>query len=236
MTNTLQREKFIGTIGYLGGVMAVPEPFAWSWGSMLVYSHEALCESGEHIYPDHTGFSLHDYARNDLLGRMRGDWMLMLDTDIAFEPDLAARMVSAMYRYDVDVLTGIYCYKAPPNFPVLYMYNHATQKNEIVANWDRTAELFRIDSAGGGVLLFRRQVCERITAELKERPFSRIGDRGEDHSFFTRLRTLGIKAYCAPQIEVQHLKYHGLLPSVDYEFTGQATREFTTEEIRIAAQ
>jgi len=28
---------------------------------------------------------------------MQGDWLLMFDTDVAFEPDMAARLVMTMY-------------------------------------------------------------------------------------------------------------------------------------------
>jgi hypothetical protein len=219
----LDRHSIIGTVGYMGGVMSVPEPFTFAWGNMLVYSHEALCQPGEHIHPDRTKFSLHDWGRNDLVARMKGDWIFMLDTDCSFEPDLCARMVATMYRHDVEILTGIYSFKAEPHLPVLYIWNEKTERHEIVAKWDRTRwdgknEIFQVDSAGGGCLLVRRRVFERITSELKENPFSRKEAKGEDHSFFMRTRQLGIKAYCAWKIEVQHLEYLGITPSEHYEF------------------
>jgi GT2 family glycosyltransferase len=212
----LTTHKILGTVAYMGGIMSLPEPFAWSWGNMAAFTPNALCGDGEYIHYDRAKLSLHDYARNEMLSRMRGDWILMLDTDISFEPDLAARMVRTMYKYDLDVLTGIYSYKHEPHFPVLYMHNPENDRHEIIADWDRSKEIFEIGSAGAGVLLIRRHVCERITAELSENPFDRYPRKGEDHSFFTRLRKLGIKAFCAPHIEVSHLEYLGVRPSTDY--------------------
>lgn len=226
---SVKTESILGTIGYMGGIMNVPEPFCFAWGNMLVYSQEALCQPGEHIHPDHTKLSLHDYARNDLLSRMRGDWMLMLDTDVAFEPDFAARLVGTMYRHNVDVLTGCYVYKKPPHYPVLYLYNPETgRQDEIVARWDRNREIFPIDSAGGGCLLVKRQVFERITGELNENPFDRIDNKGEDHSFFYRLRKLNIKAYCAWKVQMQHLEYVGFTLD-DYVPDPEVAHEFVRE-------
>lgn len=225
----MKHERIIGTIAYMGGVMATPEPFTWAWGNMLVYSQAALCQPGERIEPDKSKYSLHDFARNDVLSRMYGDWILMLDTDMAFDPDFAARLVMTMQRYDVDVLTGIYSYKREPHYPVLYLYNPETERHEVIARWDRSSEIFQVHSAGAGCLLVRRRVFERITAQLGENPFDRLGSKGEDHSFFTRLRRLGVKAYCAWKVEAQHLEYVGITPSVHYRGEGKVDNEFTIE-------
>jgi hypothetical protein len=212
----VQTQKFIGTVGYMGGVMAVPEPFTWAWGNMLLFTQAAMCGQGENVFPAKSKFSLHDFGRNDLTTRMLGDWIVMLDTDIAFEPDLVARLVTTANKYRLDVLTGMYVYKSPPHYPVLYVHNHETKRDERVADWDRNSEVFQIDSAGGGCLFVRRNVFERITAELCVNAFERIGVKGEDHSFFARLQELKIKAWCAWKIEVQHLEYLGLTPSANF--------------------
>jgi len=230
----LTHQKLIGTIGYMGGVMSLPEPFAWSWGNMLSYTKEALCQPNEHVLAEKTKLSLHDWARNELVSRMQGDWLLMFDTDVAFEPDMAARLVMTMTRYDVDVLTGIYCYKSPPHFPVLYVWNPETEKHETIAKWPRNQDLIPVSSAGGGCLLVRRRVFERITSELNENPFDRYPGKGEDHSFFMRLRKLGIKPACAWKIEMQHLEYVGLTPSQNYIEPEEGSHEFEMEGFAIA--
>ncbi len=223
-------EKIIGTIGYMGGIMSVPEPFAFSWGNMLVYSHETLCQPGEHIHPERAKQSLHDWARNELVTKMKGDWLLMLDTDVQFQPDFAARLVMQMERHNLDVVTGIYSFKKDPHFPVLYMYNHGSDRYEVISEWDRTSDLLNIDSAGGGCLLVRRRVFDRIRNELHEAPFNRYGSKGEDHSFFTRLRKLGIQAWCACNVELEHLTYRGITPSADYT-TVIGAHEYDTEAV-----
>jgi hypothetical protein len=212
----LERQRIIGTIGYMGGVMAVPEPFCWSWGNLCAHSQAALCGENEHIHFDRATISLHDFARHELISRMQGDWILMLDTDMTFEPDFPARLVRLFETHKLDVLTGIYSYKPAPHYPVLYQRNPDNDRFETLASWDPKATLHEVDSAGAGCLLIRRRVIERITSELGENPFARMGDKGEDHSFFTRLRKLCIKAWCAPHVEADHLEFRGVRPSVDY--------------------
>jgi hypothetical protein len=232
------RHVNIGTIGYMGGLMSLPEPFLWSWGNMLLYSQEALCGADEnevqHIHVEKSKFSLHDVARNDLVRRMQGDWILMFDTDTAFDSDLGARLVATMRRFNLDVVTGIYCYKSPPHYPVLYLYNHASKRNEVVADWHRSAEVFQVDSSGAGALCVRRNVFERIVAELEENPFDRIGAKGEDHSFFQLLRTLQIKTWCAWKAEVQHLEYVGLVPSQHFRPEREPDHIFERETFDLA--
>ena len=206
----LTREKIIGTVAYLGGVPAVPEPFTYALTRAYAFAEESVCAEGQHLHLDRSKISLHDHARNRLVQQFRGDFLLMLDVDMSFEADFIARLISTMERTGAEVLTGIYHYRQPPHWPVLYMFNPTKQRHEVVVEWDRSSEVFRIDSAGAGCLIVRRSVFDRIREELREDPFARTGAAGEDHSFFARLRKLGIPAYCAWQIEAQHLEYVGI--------------------------
>ena len=85
----IEREKTIGTVGYMGGIMAIPEPFMWSWSQMVQFNSEVLPQ----IHYTRARMSLHSAARNELYAQMQGDWLLQLDTDLVFDPDFVARMV-----------------------------------------------------------------------------------------------------------------------------------------------
>jgi Glycosyl transferase family 2 len=231
----MRQAQCIGTISYMGGVMSVPETFAWAWAEMRQFSAEALCQLGQYVHADRATVSLHSAARNYLAGSMRGDWLLMLDTDLDFEADLCARMVQTMNTYSIDVLTGVYCFKNPPNTPVLYLWNEETEKAENIGSIENDGgpRIFQIGAAGGGCLMIRRRVFDRIREELGEQPFDHVPNKhikgatmGEDHSFFHRCRLLGIKAYCAWDIHALHLRNHG----VDPDFRPQV-QELTTREV-----
>jgi len=206
--------KPIGTIAYLGGVSNVPEPFMWSWSQMIEYNNDYLCQPNERVYYDKSNVSFHSFSRNSLVKRMKGEWLLMLDTDHKFEPDLAARMLQRMYIHDVDVIAGLYQYKFPPFAPVLYKKTKGGYM--VVGGWDKDVTFQQIDGAGAGCLLVKREVYRRIIDELKEEPFDITPPWGEDHSFFDRLRRLKIKAYFDPTIECNHLVYKPVIMD-DYQ-------------------
>ena len=195
--------KPIGTVGYLGGLMSLPEKFCWCWGQMVQYNAEFLCNPGQYVHYNRATVSFHSVARNSLVEGMKGDWLFSIDTDHEFEPDIVARLLHRMNAYDIDVIVGIYTYKSPPYLPVLYQSDDNGAFQQLV-QW-QDADVFEIGSAGGGCLLVKRKVFDRIRDELKESPFDIEFPFSEDHSFFRRLYKLGIKAYCAPTVEAKHM-------------------------------
>lgn len=200
-------KKCLGTVAYLGGIPAVLENFCWSWGQMVQFTCEE-CKPDEFVHFDHTKASLHDVARNDLVSRMRGDWLLMLDTDHQFEPDLVWRMVDRLETAKLDVLAGFYQYKDSPHSPVLYL--KSGDYYAPLGSWRAAEEggldVFPVDAFGAGCLMVRRSVFARIKTELGEEPFTRLHPFGEDMSFAKRLERLGIKSYCDARICCHHLQ------------------------------
>lgn len=214
--------NIIGTVGYMGGVMSLPTPFVHSWQQMIEYNYEHLLNPGELIKYDRATVSYHSFARNSLVDNMYGDWLLQLDTDITFEPDLLGRMLNKMYKFDVDVLVGMYLYKSPPHAPVMYNYDPVKKEKQVLGDWQQDADLIPIKGAGAGCLLVRRRVFDKIRA-TGQGPFDIYIKDGaplsEDHSFFERLWDLKIRAYWPPDIYVKHLTYKELDPYKDYDRT-----------------
>lgn len=202
--------QIAGTVAFLGGVMSLPEPFVQSWTQMLQYNYEYL----EPIKYDRATVSYHSLARNSLVENMQGDWLLQLDTDITFDPDLAARMAHKMDAWSIDVLVGLYLYKATPHPPVAYIYDPVKKEKRILGDFQHDADLIPLRSAGGAALMVRRNVFDRIKKELGESPFDIYMDGkaalSEDHSFFERCWKLKIPVYAAPDVWVNHLMYKPL--------------------------
>jgi GT2 family glycosyltransferase len=160
---------------------------------------------------------------------MQGDWLLMLDTDHVFEPDLCARLLKLANECEVDVITGLYQFKHGHHSPVLYRFQEPASCPW--GDWDREAKLFQVDGAGAGCLWVRRSVFQRLRAELGDGPFDITPPFGEDFSFFRRLATLGIPAYCAPAVECHHLR-SAPVTLADYDPTGLAMDRYETEAYR----
>ncbi len=197
-------KRIIGSMVYLGrGV--VPEDFCWAWGQLIQYNNEYLLKTGDIIHQLRGNGSGQYLARNAIAATMLGDWVLMLDSDHTFDPDLIHRMLKLFQRNDLDVLTGLYQYKSHPHEFVVY--KRQGNLNHHAAGFDMSPnKVMRIDYAGAGTLMIRRRVFEKIAAELKQRPFDLIGEYGEDFSFFERCRLLGIKCWVAPTIQTYHLR------------------------------
>lgn len=204
----IQGLRALGTIAMMGGTMSRPEPNVWSIIDMIQYNYEALVEPGSYIYyPKPPRASLHDIARNAIVRDMRGDWLLMIDSDMQFDPDAAARMLRIMHSYDLDVVSGVYPYKDHPTVPVLSAYDEEHDHGQNIIDWNRDCEIFQFYGGGAGCLLVRKRVFDRMLAELHEQPFSRRGERGEDFSFFARCRELKIECWCAWRVKFGHLDY-----------------------------
>ncbi len=194
--------RTIGSVCYLGGVMALPELFTKAWGDMIQYNYEYLLQPTERILYTRATVSYHSFARDSLIDQMQGDWILMLDTDILFEPD-------------IDVLIGIYPYKGTIHAPVLYGYNPKTKRRFVIGDWDKRFDIIQCDAGGAGCLMIRKNVIEKVKAK-KQSLFSIIEPFSEDNSFFLRLRRLKIPVYFSPNIKLKHLTFKELSIDEDY--------------------
>ena len=206
----------IGTIAYLGGIFATPEDFTWSWGNLIAFCYEYLCQPNEYVHQDRSRTTYHSTARNGLAKTFLGDWLWTTDTDHAFDPDILARMVGLMKKYDLDVVSGLYRYKVHPYLPVAFHWSEETQGFLTIAELDWNAMLQQVSCVGAGCLLIKRRVFERVRNELGEELFDIIPPLSEDFSAFTRLRKLGIPVYISPVIESYHLRVHKVT-NADYD-------------------
>ncbi len=142
------------------------------------------------------------HARNELVKKMDGDWLLFLDTDMVFEPDIFEKMHKIATENNIEVLSGIYYQRQPPHIPVVYKIVDGQ-----FFSWDPfqfEESLLPTDGAGAGYLLIKKTVFERIEKELQEEPFSIISPNSEDYSFFLRLKKLGIQPYITKDVMCGH--------------------------------
>ena len=188
-----------GTVGYICTVPMVYEPFVLSMVQLVQYNaHEGL-----NIYYNRTTVGSQANARNHLVKSMQGHWLFFVDTDIVFPYDTLSKLLKIQKKNNLDVLSGIYYQRQAPHYPVVYQsQNDEIWNCEVKFDRENIAEVYGV---GGGCLLVKKKVFDRIQEELKEEPFDIIGSSGEDISFCRRLNKLGIKVHVTNEIPIGHL-------------------------------
>jgi len=194
----------LGTVAYMGGVPAVLEQFCWSWSQMVSFNCEALDTNTDYVHYNRVTYSDHAPARNKLAADMLGNWILMLDTDHQFDPDILARILRLAETTGAEVISGLYRFKMPPYSAVAYAAEGDSQQP--IMSWSDDVDLIEVSATGGGCLWFTRNVYNQLMDKYNCGPFDRFPGVSEDHSFYKRCRELEIKTYLAPHIEAQHLR------------------------------
>lgn len=195
--------KCVGTISRMYDKHP-PEYFTKSWDDLLEFSSRYILKPGEYFHREKATVSWHELGRNGIVERAKGDWILMLDTDHMFAPDLLDRLLFYKNKYKCRVISGIYQYKFPPHAPVANLWG---ENNTIIPilDWPRNEEILQVGPCGAGCLLVDRSVYTEIINHFRTNPFSIIQGLSEDYSFFWRCKELGIATYLAPKVECHHV-------------------------------
>lgn len=196
---------------------SVHTKFVDSLANLLVYESSKL-PPGQYIHYTSASMSWHELARNQIVDNSLGDFILMLDTDHVFAPDLLERLLRIKNEVGAEVISGIYCYKFPPHAPVINMWSGSDEKGlrlSGIRDWDRSARVMQVGAVGAGCLVIDRKLLKRMEFELGQRPFDIIPGLSEDYSFCYRLRKMGVPLYLAPQIECHHM-IPNILSVTDY--------------------
>lgn len=177
------------------------------------------------------------FARDILAGKAlqnNFDFILWLDADMVFSPDLMIRLSSHMTS-GLDLVTGIYHQRRPPYAPVIYrtLREPETDGERITEQYlDYPKDkLFEIEGCGFGGCMMRTSVIPRIMDEHKAL-FSMMQGVGEDLSFCCRARKSGVRMWADPTIQMGH---RGYLVSDWEQFEAwkaieKAQKEQTTQE------
>lgn len=142
--------------------------------------------------------------------RIDADYILWLDSDMTFPPDVLERMMKVMdENKDIDILTGLYFRRSTPFTPVAFDVLETDEKGELVfENMDDVPDGIReVAGCGFGCVLMKTDCLFDIAG--KEGPvwFSPLANVGEDCAFCMRARKYGYKIYIDPSIEFGHMGY-----------------------------
>lgn len=126
--------------------------------------------------------------RNESVQRMRGDWLLFIDDDMVWEPDVIGRLVQTRDEFDLDMVGGLCCRRTPPYNPTLYARDQPTSgKLRFIEDW--TDDIVEVDATGMAFIVIHKRVFERIAESPMPSLESRQAGPGPD--FFRWQGTLG---------------------------------------------
>lgn len=147
-------------------------------------------------------------SRNQLATKAiqsEADFVLWLDSDMVFDPDLLIRMFDVLEKNDLDILTGLYFRRVHPYSPVLF---DRLDMNRGVCEWSNFKsipdELFEVGGCGFGCVLMKTDVFIDVQSQ-HDAMFDPILKTGEDLSFCWRARDVGYKIICDPSIVCGHI-------------------------------
>ena len=179
----------------------------------------------------HGGYELSE-MRNNLVERaleLGVTHLLFLDTDMSFPKQMIVTMLRDLEgNKGVEAITGLYTRKSPPYLPHVYpKYNKRGKKFNMCGQFPMN-ELFKVEGAGCGCLMTKREVFERV-----EKPWfsfdnnddARVGKSktkipiniGEDLYFCLKAKPLIL---CDTRLVCKHYKMNGFDISDYIEYNG----------------
>lgn len=135
------------------------------------------------------------------------DYVMWLDSDMTFEPDLMERMMASIG--DRMMLTALCFGRRPPFRPCIYNRLDVEQKGvgvePIAENWydyPRNS-IFQVEGCGFACVLQKMDMLEAMS--IYGIPFFPIAGLGEDLAFCWRAKQLEIGIWCDSRIKIGHL-------------------------------
>jgi GT2 family glycosyltransferase len=158
-----------------------------------------------------TSCSLIYQARTDL-GQIaiqeKSDFVLWLDSDMVFRPDLLIRLSKDMDE-GREMVSAVYFKRKPPFTPICYKTleysehdNKPAYKLEPYLDYPKD-DVFQAAGCGFGAVMMTTDLIRKV-AERFGYPFSPMMGIGEDLSFCWRVNQLGVPIWCDSRIKVGH--------------------------------
>jgi hypothetical protein len=193
-------------------------------------------------YAIHTGCYVVDSCNRLFDGLLEHeDWVMIMGDDHQFPPELILKLLTLMYRDDLDIIVPV-CFKRDfPPTPVLYKYKEASEEIASVYAYDETSNralypidlndypnggLIEVDGAGSAGMVVRKRVVDAM-----EPPWFRlgVGHWGEDLDFCRRAQDLGFKIHADLDMSLGHIVNACLWPvrnpagewATEYDFGNQ---------------
>ena len=148
-------------------------------------------------------------ARNNLAKaaiHAEADWVLWLDSDMVFDPDLLARMMRVCDDNNIDILTAICFRRNPPYTPTIFDRLEIRNGKVSFTTFESVPDgRFEVGGCGMAACLMKTDVIMDVAGKFNGHLFDPLDGMGEDVSFCYRARECGYRIFCDSNIEVGHI-------------------------------
>lgn len=163
-------------------------------------------------------------ARNELAMKaikMGADYILWLDSDMVFEPDLMTRLFKTLEEKSADFVSGLYFKRFPPYEPVAYStFDIVDDEIKAEKMTDVPKEITSVGGVGFGCVLMSTAMAMAVFDEYNTM-FAPIGNVGEDIAFCYRAKTLGYEILLDPSIRCGHVGHYVVTEDLFNAMRGQ---------------
>ena len=150
------------------------------------------------------------YLSRDRLGVLalekRADWLLFIDSDMTFEPDMLKKLMEDA-ESGKDIVTGI-CFRRRPDYnPAIWKKIRPGMPGEaVVETYDDYPDndVFEVEGCGMAAVLIKASILKDVF-ESQQALFAPIPGYGEDVSFCLRARKAGFRLWCDSRIKIGHI-------------------------------
>ena len=135
--------------------------------------------------------------------KMGADYILWLDSDMVFEPDILEKMLDTIG--EDEIITGLYFRRVSPFSPVLF---DKLEMEDDGCHWTEFKDIpdkpFEVGGCGFGCVLMPTEAVAGVSLNFREM-FNPMKCVGEDLAFCYRARKSGYKIICDPSIKLGHV-------------------------------
>jgi glycosyltransferase involved in cell wall biosynthesis len=156
------------------------------------------------------------HQRNECLHRMDGDWILFVDSDMAWQPDAIKTLVETRDKFDLDMVGALCFQRSAPFQPTMYMRASNDEHGfTFLEEWAEDAAV-EVDATGMAFCLIHKRVLSSVMGgpfpDLAERSeltpwpfFSWGGEYGEDFKFCMEAKDAGSRIFVDTSVKVDHI-------------------------------
>lgn len=156
--------------------------------------------------------------RNEVVQRMKGDWVLFVDDDMVWQPGDVATLVETQQKFDLDMVGGLCFQRGAPFQPTLYKKGE-TGGYHFMESWPEDTAV-EVDATGMAFLLIHVRVFDKIMRfnspegfpawgerqSLPAIPFFRWdGEMGEDLRFCEEAKAAGCRIFVDTSVKIGHV-------------------------------